>query len=243
MRVLLLTVIGVVIALLLLGCNKPQPEEEDNTLPQSTGLGQQTPAQPGTVAATPGTDAATPASGQGPLALAAGTSAGQPRDKASLPTDIKAGQQLPTFSITTLDGTTRSIEDFIGKPLMVNFWGIDCPPCKAELPEIVKYYNKYNPQGLEIVSLNVDSTPEEQLEFMKTQPMPWITASDKEGLFKKWGYRGIPTTIFVDAKGVVLEVHLGGMNMDYLEGMKAKLFGEAAPAGPVAPAKPAGPTG
>jgi len=237
MRILQIMLVCCFVAALLIACPKAQPEEDDNSLPTSTGLGDNAaPAEPGTVQ-TP----VTPAAGeQGPVAPGE-TSTAQKRDTSSLPTDVKARQQLPTFSLTLLDGTTRSIEDFIGKPVMVNFWGIDCPPCKAELPEIVKFYEKYKPQGLEIVSLNVDSTPEEQQEFMKTQPMPWITATDKDGLFKKWGYRGIPTTIFVDAEGNVVEIHLGGMNMDYMEQMKAKLFGEAAP-GPVAPDKPAGPT-
>ena len=240
MKKLSLLVICVMLVVLAIGCNKPAPEEEDNPLPASTGLGDTaTPAEPGAVPATPDGTQTAPG-GEGPVAPGADGASTAKRDTANLPTDIKIGQQLPTFSVTLLDGSTRSIEDFVGKPLMINFWGIKCPPCKEELPGLVEYYNKYKPQGLEIVSLNIDSTPEAQIEFIKTQPMPWITGTDKEGLFKKWGYRGIPTTIFVDAKGNVLEDHKGGMTMEYMEGMKAKLFGEAAP---VAPVKPAGPTG
>jgi thiol-disulfide isomerase/thioredoxin len=237
MRVFLITLACCFVAAIFIACPKTPPAEDEGALPTSTGIGDKAPAEPGTVQ-TP----IAPAGEQGPLAPGAETPTAQKRDTATLPTDTVVGKQLPTFEVTLLDGSKRSIEDFIGKPLMVNFWGINCPPCKAELPELVKFYDKYKPQGLEIVSLNTDSTPAEQIEFMKAQPMPWITASDVEGLFKKWGNKGIPTTYFVDPTGVILEIHKGGMNMDYMEQMKAKLFGEAAP-GPVAPANPAGPTG
>jgi thiol-disulfide isomerase/thioredoxin len=241
MKKLLLLVICIMLVVLALGCNKPAPEEDDSALPTSTGIGQPaTPAEPGTVPAAPnGTETAPPA-GEGTVAPGAEGTSSTKRDTATLPTDIKQGAQLPTFTFPLLAGGDGNIEDYIGKPLMLNFWGIDCPPCKEELPEFVKYYDKYNSEGLQIVSLNIDSTPEEQQAFLKTQPMPWVTGYDKAGLFKKWGYRGIPTTIFVDPKGVVIEVHLGGMTLDDMEALKPKLFGEAAPA---APAKPAGPTG
>lgn len=240
MKKLSLLVILIMLIVLAIGCNKPVPEEEDNPLPTSTGLGEPTtPVEPGTVPAAPdGTETAP--GGEGPVAPGADSASTMKRDTANLPADVKQGAQLPTFTFPLLAGGEGNIEDYIGKPLMLNFWGIDCPPCKEELPEFVKYYDKYKGEGLEIVSLNIDSTPEEQTEFLKTQPMPWVTGYDKAGLFKKWGYRGIPTTIFVDPKGVVIEIHLGGMTLEDMEALKPKLFGEATPA---APAKPAGPTG
>ncbi len=231
MKKLSLIIVCIMLLALSLGCNKAEPVEDDNPLPTSTGLGQPaTPAEHGTVPATPdGNGTIPPAGSESPIAPEQGASSTpQKRDTTNLPTGVKQGAQLPTFTFPLLAGGEGNIEDYIGKPLMLNFWGIDCPPCKEELPEFVKYYDKYKGEGLEIVSLNIDSTPEEQKAFLKTQPMPWVTGYDKDGLFKKWGYRGIPTTIFVDPTGTVIEIHLGGMTLNDLEAIKPRLFGEAA---------------
>lgn len=223
MKKVLLLIACIMLLALTLGCNQPAQEGDDNPLPTSTGLGQ--PTEPATPATPDGTIAA-PA-GEGPVAPGAEGAPATKRDTASLPTDVKQGAQLPTFSFPLLAGGEGNIEDYIGKPIMLNFWGIDCPPCIAELPEFVKYYERHKAEGLEIISLNVDSTPEEQKEFMKTQPMPWVAGYDREGLFKKWGYRGIPTTIFVDPTGTVIEIKLGAMTESDLEAIKPRLFGQA----------------
>ncbi|OGK11730.1 MAG: hypothetical protein A2Y63_00230 [Candidatus Riflebacteria bacterium RBG_13_59_9] len=189
-----------IITALALACNPPVETDEEAPLPKSTGLAQpEQPAQPANLR----------------------------RDTASLPVKVTPGEQLPTFTFLTMDEKERSIEEFIGKPLMVNFWGVNCPPCRAEFPEFVEFYKKNKAEGLEIVTLNVDSSLDKQRDFLKQQEMPWVLGTDQDGkLFRKWGYRGIPTTIFVDSGGVVIDVQIGGMSRAQLDSMKSRLFQE-----------------
>ena len=200
MRLLAIWTAVFMAAALMLACNPPADTEDETPLPSATGL-------------TPDDQAA----GE---ALAG-------RDISSLPTKIEVGKQLPTFSFPTIDEKEHSIEEFIGKPLILNFWGINCPPCREEFPEFVKFYKKYKGEGLEIITLNVDSSLDEQRKFLEHQEMPWVVGSDDSEMFRKWNYRFIPTSILVDPNGTIVDEHVGGMSLDDLENLRPNLFGES----------------
>ncbi len=141
-----------------------------------------------------------------------------PRDPASLPKMPTPGKPLPTFEFSTLDGQTHSIEEFIGRPLLINMWKINCPPCKAELPEFVRFYAEYKDQGLEIITLNVEDSAGEVKQFMQAeQEMPWVAGYDAGMLARAWRVRGVPTSYFVSPDGVVVDVKLGAASREYLD--------------------------
>lgn len=153
-------------------------------------------------------------------AEAGGEAARPQRDTASLPKVPAAGEPLPTFKFTTLDGKTHSIEEFVGRPLLVNMWMINCPPCKMELPEFVKFYGEHKEKGLEIITLNVQDSAQALQEFMeKTQEMPWVTGFNAGTLARSWGVRGVPTSYFVNSDGAVVEIKLGAASREYLDGL------------------------
>ncbi len=200
MRLLAIWIVVFIVAACALACNPQADAEDAASLPSATGL---TPdGQP---------------AGEDPAG----------RDISSLPTKIEVGNQLPTFSFLTIDEKEHSIEEFIGKPLIINFWGINCPPCREELPEFVKFYEKYKGEGLEIITLNVDSSLDQQRKFLEHQEMPWVVGSDKDELFRKWNYRFIPTSILVDPNGTIVDEHVGGMSLDDLENLRPSFFGES----------------
>lgn len=74
-----------------------------------------------------------------------------------------------------------------------------------------------------MLSIAYKDTKEDLEEFWKEQEMPWLHALD-DRLFKLWGFKGVPTTIFVDPKGKVLEIRLGAMKLKELEEFSEKLF-------------------
>jgi len=204
MRLLAIWTAVFMTAALMLACNPPADTEDETPLPSATGL-------------TPDDQTAEVTRTEAPAG----------RDISSLPTKIEVGKQLPTFSFPTIDEKEHSIEEFIGKPLIINFWGINCPPCREEFPEFVKFYKKYKGEGLEIITLNVDSSLDEQRKFLEHQEMPWVVGSDDSELFRKWNYRFIPTSILVDPNGTIVDEHVGGMSLDDLENLRPSLFGES----------------
>ncbi len=218
MRLLAIWIAVFTMAAFTLACN-PQADTEDETpLPATTGL-------------TPDDQAAEVTPVEVPVEEGTEQSADEDetagRDISNLPTKIEVGNQLPTFSFATIDEKQHSIEEFVGKPLILNFWGISCPPCRKELPELVKFYKKYKRQGLEIITLNLDSSLHDQRKFLEHQEMPWVVGYDQAQLFRKWNYRFIPTSILVNPSGTVIDEHIGMMDKAVLEEKKGDLFGES----------------
>ncbi len=110
---------------------------------------------------------------------------------------------VATFAASDLNGIVRQSSEWIGKqPVVINFWGTWCPPCRREIPELVKLYNEYRDKGVEIVSLAVNDTPEKVDKFMQANNMNWVMLmGDIQILQAMKATRGVPTTIFYDKDG------------------------------------------
>jgi thiol-disulfide isomerase/thioredoxin len=79
-------------------------------------------------------------------------------DGASEPRSAVAkGQKAPAFQTKTVDGKTVNFPaDYKGKLVLLDFWATWCPPCRAELPNVISAYNQYHDKGFEIVSVSLD---------------------------------------------------------------------------------------
>ncbi len=137
---------------------------------------------------------------------------------------IIVGRQLPTFKFATLDGQIVDLKDYLGRPLMINFWATWCPPCKAEIPDFVDFYNTHRDDNLEIIGLGVDDTVEDQRKFLQKQEIPWILGLDEKNVFDYWGLVYVPTTIFVNTEGKVVEIVSGQITKERLSELESKLF-------------------
>jgi len=82
-----------------------------------------------------------------------------------------------------LKGKTITLNEYQGKALLIDFWATWCSPCLVELPNMVKVYNKYHSQGLEIVSISLDYTNNTTTEAYKQ----WI---DSVGMNWRHTYSG-----------------------------------------------------
>jgi thiol-disulfide isomerase/thioredoxin len=66
--------------------------------------------------------------------------------------------KLPAFSLKDLQGKTVKIGDFKGKVILINFWATWCVPCRAEIPELIKWQKEYKAQGLQIIGITYPPT-------------------------------------------------------------------------------------
>jgi thiol-disulfide isomerase/thioredoxin len=85
--------------------------------------------------------------------------------------------------VTDLGNKEIELNDYRGKVLMIDFWATWCPPCRAELPNLVEVYEEYNPKGLEIVSISLDYTDQTPIDAYKS----WI---DSAGMDWRHSYSG-----------------------------------------------------
>ncbi len=136
-------------------------------------------------------------------------------------TDTQQAQAVATATTTEtaaafassaldLDGNPVAMSQWLGKrPVVVNFWGTWCPPCRREIPDLVMLYNEYKPKGIEIVSIAVRDTPDKVRDYAAKAGMDWemllLDMTDRdalEALAKEFKLSGsVPVTIFYDAQG------------------------------------------
>lgn len=130
------------------------------------------------------------------------------------------GEPAPEVTFTYFDGTQGSFADFIGKPLVVNFWASWCPACVAEMPDFQRVHEAL---GEEVVflGLNMQETSREAAEaLVASTGVRYVLADDPNGaIYQQFGGFAMPTTIFIDAEGSVVGRQNGAIFADDLEDM------------------------
>lgn len=122
-----------------------------------------------------------------------------------LPPDLSVGAIVPSFEMAATDGSKVNFpKSYAGKIVMLDFWATWCGPCIAELPTVLKAYEKFHDRGFEILGVSFDQANAEKklADFTKEHNMPWKQLYEgkywdtKIGLM--YGVEGIPFALIVD---------------------------------------------
>lgn len=131
---------------------------------------------------------------------------------------LKKGETPPDFELTTLAGETVRLSEMKGTKVILNFWGSWCPPCKAEMPHMQKYYKKNaDKDNVEILAVNLTSGEKKGLpaveQFVKAYNLTFPIPLDETGeLAQQYLVSIIPTTYFIGTDGVVANRYVGPMD-------------------------------
>jgi peroxiredoxin len=143
--------------------------------------------------------------------------------------DLAIGKPFPGFAEQDLDGRPLSPAALKGKVVLIDFWAVWCGPCVAELPNVVKAYEKFHAAGFEIIGISLDREGDRQklLDFTKANKMPWPQFYDgqywQNKLAVKYGVNSIPATYLLDREGNIAAKNLRG---PALEAKLAELLGK-----------------
>lgn len=115
-----------------------------------------------------------------------------------------------------VDGTQLSLEQFRGKPVFINAFATWCPPCKQELPGIVKAYPQYKNS---VVFVGVDEQEDAELvtPFLKRFGITYRVVLDPGAVADDYEITSLPESFFIDKNGVVRKIYRGFMTPDVLK--------------------------
>lgn len=134
------------------------------------------------------------------------------------------GQAAPGIVGSTLDGSTFDLASVAGKPVVINFWGPSCVPCRDEFPLLEAKAAEHAADGLTIVGVLTDDPIEPARAFVDEYGGTWQTVVDPDKAIKT-AYRvaARPQTYFVDGAGVIRAIQVGELTDADFERSFAKI--------------------
>lgn len=128
--------------------------------------------------------------------------------------NVQIGKTAPEFSLPDTAGVSKSLSDFRGKYVLLDFWASWCPPCRRENPNVVKAFQDYKDKNFTIIGISLDNNKDKWLKAIADDKLTWTHLSD----LKYWdseipalyGVRGIPANVLLDPNGVIIAKNITG---------------------------------
>lgn len=133
----------------------------------------------------------------------------------------------PNFTLLRLDGTAVTLSEIKGQVALINVWATWCPPCRAEMPTIETTYEQYRDQGFTVLAVNLQEDPRAVASFMREYKLTFPALLDLDGAVSRtYQVSSLPSSFFVDRKGIIRAVYRGPMPRSVISGTVAQLLGE-----------------
>ncbi len=113
----------------------------------------------------------------------------------------------PAWELQSLEGKPVKLSDFKGKVVLLNFWATWCPPCRAEIPDLISLQKQYAPQGLVILGISMDEAePASVARFAKRMEINYpVVIGTAETAEAYGGVAVLPTTFVIDRAGNIVD--------------------------------------
>jgi len=130
------------------------------------------------------------------------------------------------FTLYTIDDREISLASLRGKVTLVNFWATWCPPCRAEIPDLIALQQKYHDQ-LQIIGISEDEAgPDVVRKFVAAHHINYPVAMTSPGFEKLFpGVAALPTSFLIDREGRIVQKHVGMLAPQLTEAETRSLAG------------------
>ena len=127
---------------------------------------------------------------------------------------LAIGQRFPNFGEGDVNGSPVAVIAHRGHVTLIDFWATWCPPCRDEVPNVVANYEKFHPQGFDIIGVSLDQDKSALTTFIQSEHMPWQEYFDGRGwdntVAMKYGINSIPMNYLLDRHGIIVGKDLRG---------------------------------
>ena len=123
---------------------------------------------------------------------------------------VAVGNRAPAISGATLDGGTFDLASLAGHPVLVNFWGPSCVPCREEFPLLEAKLAQHAADGFAVVGVLTDDPPDPARAFVAEYGATWPTVLDPDQALKTtYRVAARPQSYFIDGGGIVRSIQIG----------------------------------
>lgn len=129
------------------------------------------------------------------------------------------------FSLNDLENRPVRLSDYRGHPVLVNLWASWCPPCRAEMPDLIQFYRAHQADGLVLLAVDSQDNLSSAQQFVRQTQMPFPVLFDPQGgVSQILGADGFPSTYFIDRNGDLRFTWRGQISPSILEQQVVPLF-------------------
>lgn len=125
------------------------------------------------------------------------------------------------FTLKDQEGNTHTLDDYIGKTIILHFYAIDCFSCLDELPHIEKIYNDYNQNKDDVIILGIANTSrnpkDDIIDFLKENNYTFTSLNANDKLFDKYYITTYPNTYIINSNGNIAFTSFGSMTYEDLK--------------------------
>jgi len=122
------------------------------------------------------------------------------------------------FTLKDLNGNKVSLSDFKGKNVYLNFFATWCPPCKAEMPDIEKVYQKYKDKDFVVLAVDLGEDKDTVKSFIEKNKYNFkVVLDSNQSVAEKYDITAIPVSVFIDKTGNVIAKKVGAMSSGEME--------------------------
>jgi thiol-disulfide isomerase/thioredoxin len=141
--------------------------------------------------------------------------------------ELREKKPAPEITVTSLKNVPLKLSDLKGKVVLLNFWATWCPPCREEMPSMMKLNSAMAGKPFQMVAVSIDEGGVPEIEsFFKSSSYSLPTFTDPGGAAQKaYNITGVPESFVIDKKGILVKKVIGPLAWDspetisFLEGL------------------------
>jgi len=130
----------------------------------------------------------------------------------------KIGKSMMNFELPNQKNVIVKTNQFRGSVLLIDFWASWCAPCRKQIPEIKKLYEKYKNKNLKILTISLDKSQEKWISALEKENMPWDNVIDNREFLspitREYEIFSIPSSYLIDDKGIIIANDLTILELD-----------------------------